>query len=266
MNRPWKDTPMSVRAALKIDGLLEAANDSWADWTAPEPVLTQFTSSGEVALWRKEAVWQDDREVLLALGRLTLVERSRLEATAVLVALVLPACEAVVAQRTRGVRDFRHVEEVAAGYLWSAVAEYPWKDPLKGWIPQGVARRVGRALDREFGWGESAERVWRDRAPLLPEQVELLPAPDRGTEPLQSSDLYLWALTKGGVSREDLDLLVALAVAASDAGTVSRSSAGLTARSACLQVARPGKSVDQLQYRARQALKVLRGAAGREAA
>ena len=44
--------------------------------------------------------WQEDREMFLALGRLTLVEESRTAATAVLVFLVLPACEATVMRRT----------------------------------------------------------------------------------------------------------------------------------------------------------------------
>lgn len=257
---------MSVRAALNIDPLLDAANDSWPVWTAGEPLLAPFMSVGEVVAWRREANWQDDREVLLALGRLTLVEGSRLEATAVLVALCLPACEPVVALRARRSDDWGYVLEVAAGYVWAAVAEYPWQDPLKGWIPQGVARRVGRALDREFGWGESGERVWRDRMLLEPGQLDSLVSvemPEPDIDPLSKSDVYLWALTKGGIRREDLDLLIALAVTASEDGAPSRSSAGVTAKSACLQLVEPGQSADQLQYRARQALKVLREAATR---
>jgi len=260
---------MSVRAALSIDPLLDAANDSWPDWTVGEPRLAPFMSVDEVVAWRRDAHWQDDREVLLALGRLTLLEGSRLEATAVLVALCLPACEAAVALRMRRAGDPRYVAEVAAGYLWSAVAEYPWEDPLRGWIPQGVARRVGRALDREFGWGESAERVWRDRMPFQPGQLDALVSvemPDLNIDPVSKSDVCVWALTEGGISRDDLDLLIALAVTASEDGAPSRSSAGVTSRSACLQLVEPGQSADQLQYRARRALKMLREAARTHAA
>ena len=171
-----------------------------------------------------------------------------------------------MALRARRSDDWGYVLEVAAGYVWAAVAEYPWQDPLKGWIPQGVARRVGRALDREFGWGESGERVWRDRMLLEPGQLDSLVSvemPEPDIDPLSKSDVYLWALTKGGIRREDLDLLIALAVTASEDGAPSRSSAGVTAKSACLQLVEPGQSADQLQYRARQALKVLREAATR---
>lgn len=257
---------MSVRSALRIEPLLQAADESWSSWTADEPLLRRFGSSGDVAAWRLGAEWQQDREVLLALGRLTLEAESRQEATAVLVMLLLPACEAVVSSRTRNVADFRHVEEVAAGYVWAAVAEYPWDDPLKGWIPQGVARRVGRALDREFGWGESAERAWRERAPVAPEVVERIADPQASSAHLKASELYWWALSEAGLDREDLDLLVALAVTASEDGISARGSAGITARSACLRVAGPGQSADQVQYRAIKALRVLRAAVNPAAA
>lgn len=252
---------MSVRSALNIEPLLETADASWPEWTWPEPSLAPFSSSQEVASWRATAMWQEDREVLLALGRLTLVEESRTSATAVLVSVVLPACESVVSIRSRNTRDFRHVEEVAAGYLWSEVVQYPWEAPLRGWIPQGIARRVGRALDREFGWGEASERVWRERAAVAPETLERVPAGRSSRDALRSSELYWWALCEAGLPREDLDLLVALAVSASDEGATARASAGITARAACLRVAGPGESADQVQSRAIRALKHLRAAA-----
>ena len=260
-----KDPEMSVRAALNIDHLLDAADEHWEVWTSGEPVLSRFGSCRDVATWRGEAEWREDREVLLALGRLTRLEGSRVDATAVLVHLLLPACEAVVATRSRNTEDARHVEDVAAGYLWAEVAEYPWDDPLRGWIPQGVARRVGRALDREFGWGQSAERVWRERAAVTPEVLERI-ARDQDRDSLKCSDVYWWALSEAGLSREDMDLLVALAVTATDDGIAARGSAGLTARAACLQVVEPGHTADQVQYRARKALGVLRAAARNGAA
>lgn len=253
---------MSVRAALRLTPLLETADETWCEWTSGEPLLAQFSSHGDVARWRRDNVdWQEDREVLLALGRLTLTEEPRVAATAVLVSLVLPACEVAVANRAPNLRDVRHLEQVAAGYLWGAVAEYPWDDPLRGWIPQGIARRVGRALDREFGWGHAAEPIWRERHSATPEFLEVISRPAEHPESLQNGRLYWWALTEAGISREDLDLLVALAVTASRDGITSRGSAGLTARTACLQLVGPGQTADQLQYRARKALKVLRTAA-----
>ena len=258
---------MSVRAALHLDPLLQAADDTWPQWTRTEPLLTRFASHAEVAQWRMDDVdWQEDREMFLALGRLTLVEESRTAATAVLVFLVLPACEATVMRRASMTHDVRQLEDVAAGYLWTEVAQYPWDDPMKGWIPQGVARRVGRAIDRDFGWGETAERIWRDRATLDFEAVERLNHRGAYMRPLHTTDLYWWAVTEAGLSREDMDLLVALAVTAHEDGITSRSSAGITARSACVQLVQPGQTVDQLQYRARKALTVLREAARSPAA
>ena len=137
---------------------------------------------------------------------------------------------------------------------------------MKGWIPQGVARRVGRAIDRDFGWGETAERIWRDRATLDFEAVERLNHRGAYMRPLNTTDLYWWAVAEAGLSREDMDLLVALAVTAHEDGITSRSSAGITARSACVQLVQPGQTVDQLQYRARKALTVLREAARSTAA
>ena len=123
---------MSVRAALHLDPLLQAADDTWPHWTRDEPLLTRFASHREVAQWRMDDVdWQEDRETFLALGRLTLMEESRTAATAVLVFLVLPACEATVMRRTSRTRDVRQLEDVAAGYLWTEVAQYPWDDPMK---------------------------------------------------------------------------------------------------------------------------------------
>ena len=96
---------MSVRAALHLDPLLQAADDTWPQWTRTEPLLTRFASHREVAQWRMDDVdWQEDREVFLALGRLTLMEESRTAATAVLVFLVLPACEATVMRRASRTR------------------------------------------------------------------------------------------------------------------------------------------------------------------
>lgn len=249
---------MSLRTAVNFDSLLTTAEETWPDWTCSEPVLGQFSSTGDVLAWRIDADWHDEREVLLALGRLTLSEDTRLEATSVLVGLVLPACEAVVAVRAAMASDGRHVEEVAAGYLWATVAEYPWDDPLRGWIPQGVARQVGRALDREFGWGSRAERAWRDRAEL-DEAIDQIAHPDG--RPLNTTRLYWWAITEVGIPREDLDLLVALAVKASEDYVPTRTSAGLASRRACRQLAAPGESTDQVQYRAMRTLKLLRKAA-----
>ena len=108
--------------------------------------------------------------------------------------------------------------------------------------------------------------MWRDRMLLQPGQLDALVSvemPDLDVDPVSKSDVCVWALTEGGISREDLDLLIALAVTASEDGAPSRSSAGVTSRSACLQLVEPGQSADQLQYRARRALKVLREAATR---
>ena len=69
---------MSVRADLHLDNLLQAADDTWPQWTRTEPLLTRFASHREIAQWRMDDVdWQEDREVFLALGRLTLMEESR---------------------------------------------------------------------------------------------------------------------------------------------------------------------------------------------
>ncbi len=250
---------MSVRTALNFDSLLSTADETWPDWTSSEPVLAQFSGTGDVLAWRVDAPWRDEREVLLALGRLTLAENTRYEATSVLVGLILPACEPVVAVRARMATDARHVENVAAGYLWAAVAEYPWNDPLKGWIPQGVARQVGRALDREFGWGSRSERAWRERVDKAPEMIEEIPHPDQ--RPLNTTHLYWWALTEVGIPREDLDLVVALAVKASEDSVLTRSSAGIASRWACRQLAGPEESTNQVQYRAMRTLKLLRKAA-----
>ena len=101
---------MSVRAALHLDPLLQAADDTWPQWTRDEPLLTRFASHAEVAQWRMDDVdWQEDREMFLALGRLTLVEESRTAATAVLVFLVLPACEATVMRRASMTHDVRQL-------------------------------------------------------------------------------------------------------------------------------------------------------------
>lgn len=256
-----KGNVMSVRSALSIDSLLQIADETWSEWTPPEAVLAPFTCTSDVMLWRETALWREDREVLLALGRLTLRDASRTEATSVLVSLVLPACESVVSARSRNTRDFRHLDQVAAGYVWSEVAQYPWDAPMRGWIPQGIARRVGRALDREFGWGQASERVWRERAALAPEVLDRVADRDADQGRMQSSRLYWWALTEAGLPREDLDLLVALAVTAADDGITARASAGITARAACRRLARPGESADQVQYRAMKALKQLRQAA-----
>ncbi|MCC2592535.1 hypothetical protein LKO27_03760 [Tessaracoccus sp. OS52] len=84
-----------------------------------------------------------------------------------------------------------------------------------------------------------------------------------GDRALQASDVYWWALRDGGVAAADLDVLLQLAVIATDEGVTSRTSAGITSRTACQRLAEArGLTVNQVQYRARQTLGVLREAAG----
>lgn len=250
---------MSIRDVLHLDWLLDAADDAWPNWAVEEPVLSPFAGVGDMSRWRLSASWREDREVFLALGRLSLDKRWRHEAQAVLVSNVLPACEAVVRQRTSNGADADYVEQTAAGLVWAVVAEYPWADPLRGWIPQGVARKVARELDREFGWGGPAEPAWRDRAAVEPGWWERVAHPS-ATLPVNRSRLYWWALADVGVCREDMDRLVALAETATAHRLTGQGSAGVTARTSCARLVAPGESPDAMQARAIRTLRLLRSA------
>lgn len=113
-----KGLAMSIRDVLHLDWLLEAADDAWPDWAVEEPVLGPFVGVGDMSRWRLSASWREDREVFLALGRLSLDKRWRHEAQAVLVLNVLPACEAIVRQRSGNGADADYVEQTAAGLVW----------------------------------------------------------------------------------------------------------------------------------------------------
>lgn len=251
---------MGVREALGVEEMVEDADQLWPMWAEAEPVLGRFAGVRDVERWRLDAGRDDVREVFLALGRISLDDERGEYATAVLVWMMLPACEAVVARRNRGNVAVDELTHVAAGYLWTVVAEYPWHEPLDGSIPMAVQRDVGRAIDREYGWGDRGDGTWRGRAQLEQAQAERIPA--ASGQPMQSLDVYFWALSEAGLPRDDMELLVQLSVVATDVGAKSRTSAGLTSRAACKVVAaREGRSVDQVQYQAMKALTVLREAA-----
>lgn len=271
---------MSVWRALGIDELVERADDEWASWTATEPVLTRFAMVRDLERWREDkgVPKEQVREVFLALGRLSQHEDTRENASAVLARLVLPVCEALVRRRmayshATGVsRD--ELEGLAAGALWEAIANYPWDSPLMGSIPMALQRDVTRAVDREFGWGDRGERVWRERyyldhgSPGADGEAgcsegrrladELVDESYR-SQPLQATEVYWWAISEALVSQSEIELLVQLAVLATEERAQTRSSGGITSMALCKTVGeRTGQSGLQVRRRATRALEQLR--------
>ena len=249
---------MAVRQMLGIDELVTQADASWPLWAAAEPAVAKFGSVSEVEAWRGTASHQQIEEFFQGLGRLTASENTH-RAAAVMVALLVPGIEALTARRCRGDAARTEVESVVAGYVWTTILAYPWDAPTDAWIPAALLRSVGRAVDREFGWGDRGEGAWRSRTYMGADTLERMLAPSRSTEPVQASTVYWWAISHEVVSAADLDLLLQLAVIAGAERVPSRGSAGLTSRVVCGQIAADhGLTVNQVQYRARQTLGTLR--------
>ncbi|RMB57842.1 hypothetical protein [Tessaracoccus antarcticus] len=253
---------MAVQHKLGIAELVVEADATWPAWSAPEPAVARFGSVGEVEWWRHTATHDEIEEFFRALGRLTCTEASH-RAAAVMVQLLVPGVKALTSRRCTGEVPRADVESVVAGYVWTVILGYPWDAPTDAWIPAAILRTVGRAVDREFGWGDRGEGAWRSRTYLGSDTLDRMVTDSRSDQPLQASGVYWWAVSTGLVSAADLDLLLQLAVIATDEGAPSRSSAGITSRSACAQVAAGrGLTVDQVQHRARQALGSLRATTG----
>ena len=259
---------MAVQQKLGITDFVKEADASWSQWTSPEPSLTRFGSVGEVECWYATACHDEIEYLVQALGRLTRSEASH-RAAAVIAQLLVPGIEALTSRRCRGDVSRSEVESVVAGYVWTVILDYPWESPTDAWIPAAILRSVRRAVDQEFGWGDRGEGVWRSRTHLEDDTLDRRVArshssqPSQSNQPLQSSPLYWWAISHGLVSVADLELLLQLAVIASDEAVISRASAGITSHTACSQLALGrGLTVNQVQYRARKTLGTLRAHTG----
>lgn len=254
---------MCVRQALGIAGLVAEANLTWPEWTASEEAVGRFGSVERLEQWRDHAGHDEIENLFAALGRLTQDEVGSHRAVAVMVHLLAPGIGALTARRCRGDVASGEVEAVVAGYVWTTILDYRWEAPPDSWIPAAILRSVRRAVDREFGWGDRGDRAWRERMHLEPEEFGRMPSASKGDQALEASGLYWWAIRDGQVSASDLDVLLQLAVIATDEGITARSSAGITSRTACARLASErGLSVNQLQYRARKTLGTLRDSAG----
>ena len=263
-----REPVMCIEQALGTAELVEQANATWAQWAAPEPVVARFPSVLEVEQWRATASHEEVEEFFQALGRLTTAEHSH-QAAAVMVQLLVPGIAALTARRCRGDVARAEVESVVAGYVWTVILDYPWESPTDAWIPAAILRSVRRAVDQEFGWGDRGEGAWRSRTHLEADTLDRRVArsqssqPSQSNQPLQASPLYWWAISQGLVSAADLELLLQLAVIASDEAVISRASAGITSHTACSQLALGrGLTVNQVQYRARKTLGTLRAHTG----
>ncbi|RMB57233.1 hypothetical protein [Tessaracoccus antarcticus] len=249
---------MCIQQRLGIAELVEEADATWSQWTAPESVVARFRSVSEVEDWRERASHEEIEEFFQGLGRLTASE-DRHRAAAVMVQLLVPGIEALTARRCRGDAARAEVESVVAGYVWTTILAYPWDAPTDAWIPAALLRTVGRAVDREFGWGDRGEGAWRSRTYMGSDTLDRMVTRYHSDQPVQASTVYWWAISHELLGAADLDLLLQLAVIAGEEGVSTRSKAGLTSRIACGQVAADrGLTVNQVQYRARQALGTLR--------
>lgn len=249
---------MAVGQRLGIETLVAEADASWPLWTVSEPAVARFGSVSEVERWRSNAGHDEIEEMFTALGRLTRTDASH-RAVAVMAKLLMPGIHALASRRCRGDVPRAEVESVVAGYVWTVILDYPWQAPTDAWIPAAILRSVGRAVDREFGWGDRGDRTWRSRVHVDADIFEQMISRSQQDQAVQASGVYWWAVSKNLVDAADLELLLQLAVIATDQGAAARSSAGITSRAACGQYATTrGLTVNQVQYRARQALGTLR--------
>jgi len=249
---------MAVQQMLGIEELVAQADASWPQWSASEPAVAQFGSVGEVEMWRTTVGHDEIEDFFQALGRLTRTGASH-RAAAVMAHLLMPGIQALTSRRCRGDVPRADVESVVAGYVWTVILDYPWQAPTDAWIPAAILRSVGRAVDREFGWGDRGDQTWRSRTQVEADTFEQMTSRSHRDQALQASDVYWWAVSKNLVDASDLELLLQLAVIATDQRSATRSNAGLTSRTACGQIATAqGLTVNQVQYRARQALGTLR--------
>lgn len=256
---------MSIEQALGIEPLVAEADRWWPDWTAGDALLAGLGNTAAVEAWRDQASQPEREELFRRLGQIIRDPARRRFASAVMVQLLVPGAAAVVTRRGFTGVDRGEVEQVTAGYVWEQVLSYPWQSPPDAWIPKGLLRSVGRAVDREFGWGDRGEGAWRTRIPTDADVFEKMAGPgapdDVEATELYWGELYSWASTQGIVTAADLDVLLQLAVVATDEQASYRSNAGITSRQACPRLATAEVPAHTVQYRARRSLSKLRQAA-----
>lgn len=227
---------MSLRTVLDLNNQLEEVDATWSTWTKSEPLLHQFSSTRDIRRWRLDVGWQEERDIMLSIGRLS--HHGEFGELA-MVALMDLAIDAVAFAVNR--RSYVHGPDAeawlrcAANQLWIELRRYPWHAPRDGWILQGLARDVTRAMDREHNWS-GTKRVWDGGNPLLLDDLSLISAHEDQQPDREFAEVYARAMELG-VAREDLELLLELAVLADATQSRSSTNGGLLSQAACAAVA-----------------------------
>jgi len=287
---------MSVASQLGIDEVVmpDFAAERWSRWSATEPRLHLVGHPAALVAWRREALPDRVNDVLLGLARLAAVDGvDDPDAALVLAWLLLPAAENV-RQHLRHLG--RRVDETVAAQLWIEVRNIAWH--RSRWVASRISFALREAVLREFG---QATRRCPDTQREIPSAVATYTPDDvvhwrmsdaamadrpnvvegrqvvesvlaRPGEPAASEtllDLLSWAQAEDVIGSDDVQLLVALLVAAQaveDAGGRLRDSgAGGLANAAVVESVadRFGVSPRTIKRRAAKSVEALSAASGR---
>ena len=290
---------MSVASQLGIDEVVmpDFAAVRWLRWVEIEPRLGLVEQPAALVAWRREAHPDRVNDVLLGLARLAAIDGvdgvDDTDAALVLAWLLLPAAETVRRQlRQLG----RRIDEVVAAQLWIEVRNVAWDrcgrvaSRISFALREGVLREFGQATRRcadvvreipsavatctpdDVAHWRTSDTVMADRPHVVEgrqvvESVLAEPGGPAASETLL--DLLSWAHAEDVIGPDDVQLLVALLVAAQaveDAGGRLRDSGsgGLVNAAVVESVAAHfGVSPRTIKRRAAKTVEALSAASGR---
>lgn len=259
---------MSVATQLGLNdpdqALLGQARQGWPQWRDEYQVLDVVQDLLALPTWLKEADRSRADEVLHTLAMLgSPTGGDDVAAAGALAWLLLPGAT-LVAHRLRALT--RRIDEVVAAQLWLEVRGFPWERQRK--VGANIVMNTRRGVLRDLGVGSSArefDRTWARCIPLAP-TAELWGVLDARRHPAAPSpsveldEVLDWAMDEGVIQSRDRDLLITLAVAATDAG-IGRSGCGqggLCSRQVADRVARQvGLSSSTVRRRATASLRAV---------
>ncbi|MBK8460745.1 MAG: hypothetical protein IPL43_11665 [Micropruina sp.] len=264
---------MSVATQLGLTdpdrGLLGQARHRWAGWCGQHPGLRVVDDLLDLPGWLRAADKAHADDVLHVLAVLASPSGGGDDVAAGALAWVLLPGVCVVAHRLRGLSG--RIDEVVAAQLWIEVRAFPWQRQRK--VAANIVMNTRRGVLRELGVGAHLREVdptWARTVPVEPAAdvwrvVETRATPSGPSAGAELAAVMAWAVAEGVIDEGDRDLLVALAVAADEAG-VTRSGCGqgglCSRRVAAAVAARVGVSASTVRRRATRSLRAVASAYG----
>lgn len=266
---------ITIECALGLDELLVSAEPLVAGWGLRHPLLGELTSVEHIVRASKSGSWDDRDGVLRGLARLADKDAGDCrEAAGVLCSLLVPGVVNKLMKQNPASKLLNQdaLNRVAASELWFACRTFPWESELR--VAPNIVWSVRRSTLASFGVGEAGrlDRTWANVilfGSFLEVAVERWGVPNRLGDPVEDPGelgrFLAWARSEGLVTDAEIDLLLALANAASDDESRRTGAEGLMSVQASEAVGqRLGMSGRTVRRRASRCLSVLSEAVTRQ--